>query len=539
MVVPGHDWSTLDRNGRVAFLSQYVDTLLIGPAWPTLALTYSFPQTLFSTPAYVPNGEEVGYRPFTANEAGFVRETLLYLSSFTGLTFREVGGDADIRYGKHNMTAGGYASPYPSGEVYISADASTSRPGDYGLNTIVHESMHAFGLKHPGNYSLGGFEESGPFLPFNLDTGMATNLTYQDYVYNDRYTQTVRALDVAALQHYYGSSNDISNTTFRFVNNDALSFVHETGGWAIGTASPFLVVDTGGYDRLDFSTWQAPAIDRAYALDLDLEAGGGTIGASDPHGSVYDYFTSTFVDIDPAQDRLFNVEIYDLSAVEEVDGTPYSDRVASNVTLQRFDGGAGDDVYVAHAFNAGVTTQFIGGPGRDSIVYDVAHSGLTVDRKADGSMTVSNSQGIVDSLSTIEKIGFTDGALLYEIGPNGPAAYRLYGGAFDRTPDEGGLLFWTNRWLDTGRTLHDAATGFIQSAEFSTLYGTGLTNTAFIDQLYENVLHRAGEAAGVEYWNGYLAQGTGDRSDALVNFTQLAEYVAASQLDIEDGYRVV
>src|SRR5690606_20833944 len=103
----------------------------------------------------------------------------------------------------------------------------------------------------------------------------------------------------------------------------------------------------------------------------------------------------------------------------------------------------------------------------------------------------------------------------------GPAAYRLYGGAFDRTPDEAGFLFWVD-YLDAGSSLSDAAAGFIASAEFAALYGSSLSNPDFVAQLYLNVLGRPGEAAGVDFWNDYLAGG-GARADALVNFTQLAE----------------
>jgi hypothetical protein len=70
------------------------------------------------------------------------------------------------------------------------------------------------------------------------------------------------------------------------------------------------------------------------------------------------------------------------------------------------------------------------------------------------------------------------------------------------------------------------------------LYGSGLSNAEFVDQLYMNVLGRMGEADGVNFWNDYLNAG-GDRAVALVDFTQLPEYVGLSQADIESGYWVV
>ncbi len=78
----------------------------------------------------------------------------------------------------------------------------------------------------------------------------------------------------------------------------------------------------------------------------------------------------------------------------------------------------------------------------------------------------------------------------------------------------------------------------VASAEFAALYGANLSDADFVDQLYLNVLGREGEAAGVGFWNGYLADG-GDRAAALVDFTQLPEYVGLSQADIVNGYWVM
>jgi hypothetical protein len=119
-----------------------------------------------------------------------------------------------------------------------------------------------------------------------------------------------------------------------------------------------------------------------------------------------------------------------------------------------------------------------------------------------------------------------------------PAAYRLYGGAFDRTPDEGGFRFWTQT-LDDGHSLHHVATSFIDSSEFVSRYGNGLSNAAFVDALYQNVLSRDGETGGLDHWNRMLDDRYQDRAEVLVEFTQLPEYVGISQVDIKDGYWVL
>lgn len=177
-----------------------------------------------------------------------------------------------------------------------------------------------------------------------------------------------------------------------------------------------------------------------------------------------------------------------------------------------------------------------GKEGTDTVAYAGKRDDFDIKLDAGGTISVTKPGG-TDVLISIERVGFSDGALLFDIDSvNGPAAYRLYGGAFDRTPDEDGLLFWID-YLDSGGTLHAAAAGFIASAEFAALHGANLSDAGFIDQLYLNVLGRPGEQAGADFWKAYLDNG-GDRASALVSFTQLPEYAGISQANIENGYWV-
>ena len=58
------------------------------------------------------------------------------------------------------------------------------------------------------------------------------------------------------------------------------------------------------------------------------------------------------------------------------------------------------------------------------------------------------------------------------------------------------------------------ADGFVFSAEFQNTYGN-LSNQGFVEQLYHNVLDRAGEAAGVAGRTAALNSGQMDRGDVL------------------------
>jgi len=177
------------------------------------------------------------------------------------------------------------------------------------------------------------------------------------------------------------------------------------------------------------------------------------------------------------------------------------------------------------------------GAGSDTVLYLTARSAASVTLN-NGTITVSKAGG-TDTIIGVERIDFTDGDLVFDVASsNAPAAYRLYGGAFDRTPDEGGFRFWTS-YLDKNASLHGVATEFIRSPEFVSRYGASLSNAAFVDALYQNVLHRGGDAGGIAYWNQQLDTKARDRPDVLVQFTQLPEFVGISAANTTNGYWVV
>ncbi len=82
---------------------------------------------------------------------------------------------------------------------------------------------------------------------------------------------------------------------------------------------------------------------------------------------------------------------------------------------------------------------------------------------------------------------------------------RLYVAAFGRNADSAGLI-QQYAGLRAGETLAQLADGIVGSAEFANRYGT-LSNAAYVDALYQNVLGRAGDASGVAFYNGALTRG--------------------------------
>jgi Domain of unknown function (DUF4214) len=116
---------------------------------------------------------------------------------------------------------------------------------------------------------------------------------------------------------------------------------------------------------------------------------------------------------------------------------------------------------------------------------------------------------------------------------NNAEAYRLYQAALDRTPDQGGLSFWSSA-LKGGATSDQVAQSFIGSSEFQTKYGT-LSPSDFVSQLYLNVLHRAGDPGGQQFWTSQL-QGGATQSSVLVGFSDSPENRSQTASATHDGW---
>jgi hypothetical protein len=173
-------------------------------------------------------------------------------------------------------------------------------------------------------------------------------------------------------------------------------------------------------------------------------------------------------------------------------------------------GGKGDDVING---GDGLDTAIFAGNSNE---YNLSLSGQTVivtDKfiNRDGS----------DKVSFVERLKFTDSVIAFDIDGNAGQGYRIYEAAFDRKPDATGLGYWITQ-IDKGTSLKTVADGFLSSTEFNTLYGSSSTNSSFVDNLYRNILDRAGDKGGIDYWTGILNNGT-SRAEVLLGFSESPE----------------
>ncbi|HRX69807.1 MAG TPA: DUF4214 domain-containing protein [Candidatus Competibacteraceae bacterium] len=109
---------------------------------------------------------------------------------------------------------------------------------------------------------------------------------------------------------------------------------------------------------------------------------------------------------------------------------------------------------------------------------------------------------------------------------------RLYFAAFNRIPDGAGLDFWVRR-NRAGSSLTAIAAFFVESVEFVNRYGAGLSEAAFVDVLYQNVLGRVADAQGRAFWVAALTAGRMTRGQVLLGFSESPENRAKTAAEIQ------
>jgi hypothetical protein len=185
----------------------------------------------------------------------------------------------------------------------------------------------------------------------------------------------------------------------------------------------------------------------------------------------------------------------------------------------RLDGGAGFDTAVYDSFRT-----------QSGVLVDpssaVRNPGRPFDKFTDGP------QGR-DSLIDFEVLSFLDGRLAFDVSDRAAVVYRMYGAAFDRTPDALGFEGWVSA-LERGASAETIGAAFAGSPEFGQAYGA-LSNRGFVEQLYRNVLDREGDDAGVADWTGRLDAGALTRGGVLVGFSESPEHVERLRAPVQAG----
>lgn len=163
---------------------------------------------------------------------------------------------------------------------------------------------------------------------------------------------------------------------------------------------------------------------------------------------------------------------------------------------------------------------------------------FTITKAQDtGMVTVTGKfDNTVQTYQNLTLLKFADQWVSFDINGIDGKIYRLYQGALNRKPDPAGLGYWLNVAASHPEISMDAiANSFLSSDEFKALYGATPPASIYVSALYSNVLHRAPEKSGYDYWLDVVNRGA-DRSAVLVAFAESDENKNAVNPGLVNGF---
>lgn len=245
---------------------------------------------------------------------------------------------------------------------------------------------------------------------------------------------------------------------------------------------------------------------------------GNTIAVDDGQGS-YGYDHASFIApysgiyyVSASWDQGSYFKTVGLGIWEDIDTIP--PKAINNIS-----GTNGNDVLIGTEANdivnaAGGMDTFVVAGARSQYSYSGNGVAITLLEKADPKAA--------DTLQGVERIKFADVTVSFETTGAAAEAYRLYQAAFGRTPDKQGLGYWVVA-MSNGVSRQDVATEFVKSAEFIKLYAADPSNKGILTGVYQNVLHRAPDQAGFDWWLKALDSKAVSVSEMLAAFSESPE----------------
>ncbi|WP_458218061.1 Ig-like domain-containing protein [Paracidovorax citrulli] len=200
------------------------------------------------------------------------------------------------------------------------------------------------------------------------------------------------------------------------------------------------------------------------------------------------------------------------------------------------DGGDGDDIVVGGIGD----DQLIGGAGKDVLQGGRSSQGSwAFSLAADGTLTARHETVLFEpgqfETLTLDELNPSAAGLAFLHADKSMLASLslLYHATFGRAPDLSGLAYWAQSGADIG----EVAERFLASPEWQ---ATGaLSDTAFLEALYQNAFGRAPDSEGLAYWTAKLAGSDGtamSRADVLQAIAHSDEHKLAWQGT--DGYQL-
>jgi Ca2+-binding RTX toxin-like protein len=334
-----------------------------------------------------------------------------------------------------------------------------------------------------------------------------------------------------------GVTADLSHWTFdQWASNDSVIFNGSAGADAVvvNTLGGHVQVTLGaGADSLELAPNADPqAKDQVVTVtDFQAGAGGDRLKLTNYLGGLFGYAPGA----DPFAAKYLRLIQNGADTLLQVDrdgpkgGEGFTTVVnLQNVNAQALTAANLDGLSPAVQSPTAVT----GGPGLDIRTYTGLLRAYDVSSH-DGLASVSRGpDGVLDNLGGYERLKFVDGYVSVGTTDTAARVYRIYEAALAREPDATGLANWVTA-LEKGGSLQTIADGFLNSPEFIGRFGAG-DNATFVNLLYQNVLGRTADSAGLTAWTNLLAAGH-SRSEILTGFSESPEFIAGTAPAVQHG----
>lgn len=226
---------------------------------------------------------------------------------------------------------------------------------------------------------------------------------------------------------------------------------------------------------------------------------------------------------------------YIFSGDDTINGSAQADVLAGFAGADHLQGGSGDDSLMGGAGD----DVLEGGAGVDTAVYQSASARHVLTKTASG-WQVDASRGVegVDQLDAVEILQFADRTIdLRSLDAAASVSsdqlgqlLEMYIAYFNRAPDADGLRYWAGRVAD-GMTFEAIANSFFEQPESAGAYPAGQTTVEFVTAVYNNVLDRAPDQAGLAYWVEDLDSGAVGRPDFVLAVINAAHSASGSADD--------
>lgn len=351
------------------------------------------------------------FSTFNADQMMMARKTIGLWADLTELQFKETkSGDADITYA-NTYTGGAQAYAYLpfgdtsdqyykdnydfaqagrlSGDVWIDGFVSSNffpvTNSYYATTTMIHETGHALGLSHPGDYNaldpdgnpvpvtyVDQAEYAQDSLQYSIMSyfdGYETGAQFIDFqLLNFAYPSTPMIHDIATIQSMYGANYETraGDTVYGF-NSTEVGTAYD---FTSNTRPVLSIWDGAGNDTIDGSGFKTDSL-------IDLNAGAfSSMGGASKFYSLAQ-INRARAELGFAARTEATYQYYqDLIKELGVKNPGFKDNIsiAYGVTIENAIGGKGDDKLIAN----NVANILNGGKGNDTVSYETATTGVQV-----------------------------------------------------------------------------------------------------------------------------------------------------------------